>query len=67
MLFRVFNFAPRMKDLLKMTLQFHRSRRALHTFDETRNDRVDLHPATTNVLASIFMPGAMTALNAKNR
>ena len=58
-------FARRMKDFL--TPQFHRSRRALHTFDETRNDRVDLHPATTNVLASIFMPGAMTALNAKNR
>ncbi|XP_040434713.1 uncharacterized protein LOC121080628 [Falco naumanni] len=59
-------FAPLMKDLLKMTPQFHRSRRALHTFDETCNDRVDLQSVTTNVLASIFMPGAMTALNAKN-
>ncbi|XP_056179594.1 uncharacterized protein LOC130142143 [Falco biarmicus] len=59
-------FAPRMKDLLKMTQQSHRSRRALRTFDETCNDRVDLQSLTANVLASIFIPGAMTALYAKN-
>ncbi|XP_055556201.1 uncharacterized protein LOC129734873 [Falco cherrug] len=59
-------FAPHMKDLLKMTQQCHRSRRALRTFDETCNDRVDLQSVTTNVLASIFMPGTMAALNAKN-
>ena len=59
-------FAPRMKDLLKMTPQFHRSRRALRTFDETCNDRVDLQSVTTNVLASIFRLGTMAALNTKN-
>ncbi|XP_056179519.1 uncharacterized protein LOC130142093 [Falco biarmicus] len=59
-------FAPLMKDLLKMTPQFHRSRRDLRTFDETCNDRVNQRSVTTNALASIFMPGTMTALNAKN-
>ncbi|XP_055556194.1 uncharacterized protein LOC130141948 [Falco biarmicus] len=59
-------FAPHMKDLLKMAQQSHRSRRAPRTFDETCNDRVDLQSVTANVLASIFMPGAMAALNAKN-
>ncbi|XP_055648618.1 syncytin-A-like [Falco peregrinus] len=59
-------FAPHMKDLLNVSRDHGRLCRSIRTFDDTCNDNVQLPSVAAAIATSIFLPGGMAAMNAKN-